>query len=44
MSSKSRVSRRKFVGGIIAFGGAASAQQSGNIQGFDHVALPNAEH
>jgi catechol 2,3-dioxygenase-like lactoylglutathione lyase family enzyme len=42
MSAKSRVSRRKFIGGMVAFGGAAGVQQpTGNsIRGFDHVALP----
>ena len=41
MSSKSRVSRRKFIGGMVAFSGAAAAQQpAGGIRGFDHVALP----
>ena len=41
MSSKSRVSRRKFIGGMVAFGGASAAQQpTGGIRGFDHVALP----
>src|SRR5262245_10820969 len=41
MSTKSRVSRRKFVGGMVAFGGAAAIQQpNGSIRGFDHVALP----
>ena len=41
MSTKSRVSRRKFIGGMVAIGGAASVQQpTGGIRGFDHVALP----
>jgi catechol 2,3-dioxygenase-like lactoylglutathione lyase family enzyme len=40
MSGKASVSRRKFIGGMVAFGGAARAQQPGNIRGFDHVALP----
>ena len=40
MNNKTRVSRRKFVAGIVALGGAARVQQSGNIRGFDHVALP----
>jgi catechol 2,3-dioxygenase-like lactoylglutathione lyase family enzyme len=37
-----RVSRRRFVGEAIAVSTvpAASAQQSGGIRGFDHVALP----
>ena len=34
------VSRRKFIGGMVALGGASRVQQSGNIRGFDHVALP----
>jgi hypothetical protein len=41
MSTKSRVSRRKFIGGMVAIGGAAGVQQpTGGIRGFDHVALP----
>jgi catechol 2,3-dioxygenase-like lactoylglutathione lyase family enzyme len=40
MNNKTRLSRRKFVGGMVAFSGAARLQQSGNIRGFDHVALP----
>ena len=36
----SRVSRRKFVGGMLAFAAPAGAQQTGGIAGFDHVALP----
>ena len=36
-----RISRRKFMGGVVAAGGtAALARQSGTIRGFDHVALP----
>ena len=38
--SISRVSRRKFVGGMLAFAAPAGAQQTGGIAGFDHVALP----
>ena len=42
MSSRHTVSRRKFIGGIgmVAVAGRARVQQSGNIRGFDHVALP----
>ena len=40
MKSRQGVSRRKFIGGMVAAGGAARLQQSGNIRGFDHVALP----
>ena len=41
MSTKSRVSRRKFIGGMVAFSGAATVQQpNSGIRGFDHVALP----
>src|SRR5262245_52084013 len=40
MSSKARISRRRFIGGMVAAGGAATAQQAGTIRGFDHVALP----
>jgi catechol 2,3-dioxygenase-like lactoylglutathione lyase family enzyme len=40
MSRKARISRRVFIGGMVAAGGAATAQQSGTIRGFDHVALP----
>jgi catechol 2,3-dioxygenase-like lactoylglutathione lyase family enzyme len=39
MNTKQRVSRRKFVGGMVALG-AARPQQSGRVRGFDHVALP----
>src|SRR6266481_2741244 len=36
-----RISRRKFMGGVVAAGGSAAlARQSGTIRGFDHVALP----
>jgi catechol 2,3-dioxygenase-like lactoylglutathione lyase family enzyme len=42
--NKKRVSRRKFIGGMIAGAGVATAQQpsaaAGAIRGFDHVALP----
>src|SRR5438093_10970697 len=39
--NKKRVSRRKFIGGMFAFGEVArTAQQAGTIRGFDHVALP----
>ena len=35
------LSRREFIGvGVIAGRAAASAQQTGSIRGFDHVALP----
>jgi catechol 2,3-dioxygenase-like lactoylglutathione lyase family enzyme len=40
VKSRQGVSRRKFIGGMVAAGGAARLQQSGNIRGFDHVALP----
>jgi len=40
VKSREGVSRRKFIGGMVAAGGAARLQQSGNIRGFDHVALP----
>jgi len=40
VKSRQGVSRRKFIGGMVAVGGAAGLQQSGNIRGFDHVALP----
>jgi catechol 2,3-dioxygenase-like lactoylglutathione lyase family enzyme len=40
MDNKTRLSRRKFVGGMVALSGAARVQQPGNIRGFDHVALP----
>ena len=40
MNPKQRVSRRKFIGGMAAVGGAAGMQQAGGIQGFDHVAVP----
>ena len=40
MKSRQGVSRRKFIGGMVAVGGVARLQQSGNIRGFDHVALP----
>jgi catechol 2,3-dioxygenase-like lactoylglutathione lyase family enzyme len=40
VKSRQGVSRRKFIGGMVAVGGAARLQQSGNIRGFDHVALP----
>jgi catechol 2,3-dioxygenase-like lactoylglutathione lyase family enzyme len=33
-------SRRQFIGGVIAGSAAVSAQQTGSIRGFDHVALP----
>jgi len=37
-----RTSRRKFVQGAAAIAGASkiAAQQTGNVRGFDHVALP----
>ena len=40
MNTKQRVSRRKFIGGMAGVGVGARVQQSGNIRGFDHVALP----
>lgn len=40
MKSRQGVSRRKFIGGMVAVGGVARLQQSGSIRGFDHVALP----
>jgi catechol 2,3-dioxygenase-like lactoylglutathione lyase family enzyme len=40
VKSRQGVSRRKFIGGMVAAGGAARLQQSGSIRGFDHVALP----
>jgi catechol 2,3-dioxygenase-like lactoylglutathione lyase family enzyme len=40
VKSRQGVSRRKFIGGMVAVGGAVRLQQSGNIRGFDHVALP----
>src|SRR5262245_39079281 len=41
MGGRPRVSRQKFIGGMVAFGGAATAPQSGgSVRGFDHVALP----
>jgi catechol 2,3-dioxygenase-like lactoylglutathione lyase family enzyme len=40
VKSRKGVSRRKFIGGMVAVGSAARLQQSGTIRGFDHVALP----
>jgi catechol 2,3-dioxygenase-like lactoylglutathione lyase family enzyme len=40
MSGKLLVSRRNFALGMAAAGRFARPQQPGNIQGFDHVALP----
>ena len=41
MKPRPRVSRRKFISGVVGIGGAARImRQSGGIRGFDHVALP----
>ena len=41
MKPRPRVSRRKFISGVVGLGGAArTIRQSGGIRGFDHVALP----
>src|SRR5262245_33663313 len=40
MKPANGVSRRKFIGSMVALGGAGRVEQSGNIRGFDHVALP----
>src|SRR5262245_15163649 len=40
MSRKARISRRRFIGSMVAAGGAATAQPAGTVRGFDHVALP----
>jgi catechol 2,3-dioxygenase-like lactoylglutathione lyase family enzyme len=40
MNTRRHLSRRSFVGGMVAFAGTAPRQQNGSVRGFDHVALP----
>src|SRR5207244_9606998 len=37
---KTRLSRRKFLGGMLGASASPVIQEAGNIRGFDHVALP----